>query len=667
MFNSKNVMSFILKWGALLSLTLAACSDDASVRTIASQGGTEEETAYVLTGRIGNVFPKLLSIGEGENNTHLSGDALFAMKGSVVAVIELDSTDLSRTGRVFEDTINSDDGTFSFAEISLQSPYVLVENQERFDSLSCPSCSESVNWDSSFATLDNVIYMRVVRAIVDLRNIDQVSVNTLTNIKTPLLLKYVAEGMEIPAANEKAEREILESFGVYELLDPFEKAVDENSELAYVKRLAYDLDWDYGVLRELYDFCRTMQFIPKKLIEKRGADTERLYRNSEKMNDYRVGYFAKLAGHGQCTGSRENEMQYIEDAFDDSVAITCRSGKWTLGFKKIDYTSGEMTDSRDGKTYKTVTYNIDGVEQTWMAENLNFSDTSLTTDSALKANLPGQSLCFGSDPKCEVYGRYYTWIGAMNIGEKDLRMYSVDSKGDTTFLKQECYDAVVKPCPADDYDCMNERDRTKERCDSLYVWSRIEGGDEAAQEKCVKERSSECNFDKECQLDAEAYCSDLYGAKPKESFDWSYGYLEYMSDKNKDDYQGVCPDGWRVPTLNDWKALLQMMGDQYGVNPDSVAVVLYDEIATGFGMTKTVDEIYINLKGDEWGNAGRISVDSEWWIDFVVADVPYYSIVFNSDQEGMALNKVHYFADKDPAFHMPVYSYYSLPIRCIKK
>tara|TARA_R110002072_G_scaffold285050_1_gene449633 strand:+ start:75 stop:680 length:606 start_codon:yes stop_codon:yes gene_type:complete len=35
-------------------------------------------------------------------------------------------------------------------------------------------------------------------------------------------------------------------------------------------------------------------------------------------------------------------------------------------------TMGTMTDPRDGQTYKTVTYNIDGKSITWMAENLNY-------------------------------------------------------------------------------------------------------------------------------------------------------------------------------------------------------------------------------------------------------------------------------------------------------
>ena len=68
---------------------------------------------------------------------------------------------------------------------------------------------------------------------------------------------------------------------------------------------------------------------------------------------------------------------------------------------------GEMTDERDGQTYKTVKVN-DNV--TWMAENLNYAYLQPT------AELDSSSWCgdFWNEDGCDVYGRLYLWSAAVD-------------------------------------------------------------------------------------------------------------------------------------------------------------------------------------------------------------------------------------------------------------
>ena len=82
-----------------------------------------------------------------------------------------------------------------------------------------------------------------------------------------------------------------------------------------------------------------------------------------------------------------------------SSSVESSSSSWE------PYSYGELTDERDGQTYKTIKIG----EQTWMAENLNYAylQPTSTGDSA--------SECHNNDPgNCTKYGRLYTWHAAID-------------------------------------------------------------------------------------------------------------------------------------------------------------------------------------------------------------------------------------------------------------
>ncbi|SHL55516.1 fibrobacter succinogenes major paralogous domain-containing protein [Fibrobacter sp. UWEL] len=85
-------------------------------------------------------------------------------------------------------------------------------------------------------------------------------------------------------------------------------------------------------------------------------------------------------------------------------------GDWTFDVPKEarlnpEITYGTMTDKRDYKKYKTVKIG----DQVWMAENLNYAD------STKMPSLKGKSWCYDDKAEnCDVTGRLYTWAAAID-------------------------------------------------------------------------------------------------------------------------------------------------------------------------------------------------------------------------------------------------------------
>ena len=140
--------------------------------------------------------------------------------------------------------------------------------------------------------------------------------------------------------------------------------------------------------------------------------------------------------------------------------VDMREWNWTVAKEarlnpEINY--GTMTDSRDKTVYKTVKIG----DQVWMAENLNYADSTKTP------SLNGKNWCYDNKAEnCAVAGRFYTWAAAI--------------------------DSVKFATDADN--------------------------------------PQNCGYGKTCTLPAKV--------------------------------QGICPDGWHLPTQAEWSTLLTAVGGQ---------------------------------------------------------------------------------------------------------
>ena len=116
-----------------------------------------------------------------------------------------------------------------------------------------------------------------------------------------------------------------------------------------------------------------------------------------------------------CVSYTENEEVQKQISNTQDSIYTCRNGVWE-GSVEIHVPEGYLLDVRDNKMYKIVTIGT----QTWMAENLNYSD------STTYVGMMGRSWCYGSEiDNCTKYGRLYTWAAAMD----SAGTFSTNGKG----------------------------------------------------------------------------------------------------------------------------------------------------------------------------------------------------------------------------------------------
>ena len=377
MKNLKFSRKFICKMAMLLALVFAACSENNG----SVAGGTVEETGFQASLENISVAGKasLVAMIDSAGNEY-NANATLNYSKAFVKMYELDSVTLDTTGKTFVGSFVNGAGEFRFDSVSLSSPYVMLEVYPYIYSI------------NEYADEFLVAYHEnPLSVIVDLRVTNNISVNALTYFETGRLLELVKSGKTFAEAKQQADRDILDAFGLYDIPFVFDKGEYENdsiyvmaldivdyfidfsdkSSVKHITRiLAKDgnLDSLNETIRDRFTLWALSVLDNLEKIDKRDTSIV-LTRKMELVTNFAV----LMKRMEKCTDANEGLVVEIEGYIYN---FTCSSGKWIATLKTVESVTGTMTDARDGKTYKTVTFEMENGARTWMAENLNYNSAN---------------------------------------------------------------------------------------------------------------------------------------------------------------------------------------------------------------------------------------------------------------------------------------------------
>lgn len=423
-----------------LSLALCACSTQTA--------GTSEESEGIVA-----------LAGKGIKGAAQKGPLV---KGSDVVLRETSAEGtLEPTGREFHTTTVNDKGEFQFGELDLESQYALLSAEGYYaheydgERSECPMRLDAVTNLNNRSTANvNILthfeYKRVLKLVkegvpfaeakkqasrevlaafgvdIDVSSAEDLNIfntsegdRTLFNIS--LLIDNTPE-WTYWVDDEKEDCPKLQNY-----LDGFAEDFADDGELSdsIMQAIAGHA---YEITR-MYD---RMEFIDEDdMWEKEAADPGSYDDLVVMKKEYE---FSKLVllHHLEieaCTENRWGEYtafhkpievydyQEGEQRILDSGYVLCDGFKWdikTRGYidsltTMFEHENGTMIDPRDGREYKTISFEYEGKRYEWMAENLMYSVAPVTRTKGGRANLhqPG----------------VYSWTEAMHLNEGYMTRY----------------------------------------------------------------------------------------------------------------------------------------------------------------------------------------------------------------------------------------------------
>ena len=389
------------------------------------------------------------------------------LNGSSVTLYELDGTTLAQTGKTFKGEVVNDRGEFSISGVTDPIRYALLEVSGYYrNEVTGEKTKEKISLNALVdfskrekANINVLTHLEYKRALYLVNNGKDFSsakkqaheeilkafyisdkINSAENLS---LLDYKDENSALLALSvllqgDRSEKEL--SKLLTDIATDFEKDGEWNDGATRAKIADWSrtksLDsiqtnikaWRIGAVMDTKKYVKNFWYTNYGL----GACNEdRIGEVVATTNEHSATYGTQMRficnKDGRWHGAKDIEKdtygekcteigRIISGKVEEANKYYCSAKGWVSLFgwswevpremhlnPEISY--GTLTDSRDEKVYKTVSIG----KLTWMAENLNYSDSVATP------SLKGKSWCYDNvAANCNVTGRLYTWAAAID-------------------------------------------------------------------------------------------------------------------------------------------------------------------------------------------------------------------------------------------------------------
>lgn len=487
--------------------------------------------------------------------------------GSVVTLYELNFRTRAQTGKSFFGKISDDKGSFSINNIELASQYALL----RADGFYRNEITGKVS--TSQITLN---------AISDLSERDNVNINLLTHLEYERAIWLAQENeISISEAKVEADKEIFAAFGAeydgnhFEDLNIFGSG-DADAALLAISVIMHagrsEGEFSLALANLAMDLQKDGQWNDSTAITDAAdnsfdADTVQIRRNMEEWNianlipDFApvVEYFWNDAfGLGRCTANREGEIRansnsrsrYLDHDF------VCENGHWHLLAETATSSSSEHESSSSSIKRSSSS------RQSTATVDPHYYEESSVIDPDVLAIL---GTC--SDDNESTVKKSFN----ISFVCKSGLWYSLllaDMEQDSWFNPDITYGTLT-----------DQRDGQTYRTVVIGTQNWMAENLHYAGENASEELATNMADEDLCPSGDEDYCEKagyVYSWTAAMNISRIYQTRIVATLPINEVHQGICPDGWHIPTLDEWDTLFDYVISTYGEDEQITALKAVD-------------------------------------------------------------------------------------------